>query len=162
MRRAIYPGSFDPPTLAHQDILWQAQKVFEHVTVVVAQNDVKGGGLLETDERVAAWETMTGADVSIARAGVDITDVAYCLDATHIVRGIRGSSDIEPEQAFRQFVEFASLGVVGVVHFMCRAKHQHISSSKVRSILGLKRWDTLVADQLHPDVIKYLVSRLGR
>lgn len=161
-RIAIYPGSFDPPTLAHEDILYQARSVFDEVIVVVALNAQKGPGLLEPLERKKAWETMTTAHIHFAKREDSIVSTAERFNAQFMVRGLRGVSDVEPEQAFRQFVEQASHGLVQVVHFMCRQKYQHVSSSTVRSLVTLTNWKTLARDYMCQQTILVVDDALRR
>lgn len=139
--RAIYPGSFDPPTIAHRDILLQACPIFDEITVVVANNTTKGRSLLPPELRVEAWRKMcVGVDVTLADADDPITHTAELLDARFIIRGLRGISDVEPEQAYREFVEHSGRGRIRTLYFMSPPALQHVSSTAVRAIVGLNGW----------------------
>jgi pantetheine-phosphate adenylyltransferase len=141
-RISIYPGSFDPPTLAHLSVLEQAEETFDEVIVVVAANGAKDRGLLLPGERVRAWKRTTDVRVEVADPLDTILDTCRKLRATSIVRGIRGPSDVESEQSFFDFIA----GTVDVVYFTVPARYRTISSTKVRSIVGLRDWAYHISD----------------
>ena len=68
MRRAIYPGSFDPVTLGHLDIIKRASAIFDELVVCVSVNSAKDGGLFSPEERVApvycGWDSQNCKDCS--------------------------------------------------------------------------------------------------
>lgn len=136
-RVAIYPGSFDPPTLGHQEVLRQALEVFDKVVVVVGANGAKAPFLSRAD-RQDVWAMLTprGA-VDLPPAGESIVDTAFRLGALHVVRGLRGVSDVTEEQAYRVFVQQASRNKIGLAYFMVPPHLQHVSSTAVRSICQL-------------------------
>ncbi len=153
MRIAIYPGSFDPPTLAHQEILRQAEDVFDRVHVVIARNDSKKG-MFSYGERVDMWNAVSDpGNVFLAHGGECVTDWARALGAHYVVRGLRDASDVLGEQVYRKFVKGVSLGGLECVYFMTPPEVQHVSSSAVRQILALKRREVL-AGWLDPRVTR--------
>ena len=97
-RIAIYPGSFDPPTLGHLDLINRAVKIFDHVIVAVAVNSAKSG-LFSTEERMDMLREML-ADVP--RISVDhfcdlTVNFAKEKGAVALIRGLRVVSDFEFE-----------------------------------------------------------------
>ena len=97
MRRAIYPGSFDPLTNGHLDIIERSARLFDEVVVALLVNQAKQS-LFSVEERVGLIEDVAGSD----RVRVDTFDgllVHYAVrqQATAIIRGIRAVSDYEYE-----------------------------------------------------------------
>lgn len=136
---AIYPGSFDPPTLAHQEILRQAREVFDQVVVVIGRNGSKRGAYT-SDRRGAMWRLVgvNPQDLIVGDPGECVLDWAHQVGAPFVVRGIRDASDVPSEQAYRKFVRGYSQGHIEVVYFMPPPELQHVSSTAVREILQLR------------------------
>ncbi len=98
MRRAIYPGSFDPITNGHLDVIQRAAKLFDEVVVAVAFNEQKRS-LFAVDERVALIrETTSGVpNVTVSRFDGLLVEFARSQGASAVVRGLRAVSDFEFE-----------------------------------------------------------------
>lgn len=96
--RALYPGTFDPPTNGHVDLIQRGAKLFEHMTVGVLNNPGKNP-LFTVAERVEMLEesTRTLGNVSVAMFDGLMVDFARSLGATAVLRGIRAISDYEYE-----------------------------------------------------------------
>lgn len=97
-RIAIYPGSFDPPTLGHLDLIERAVNIFDHVIVAVAVNDAKIG-LFTIEERMEMLEEMVAG---IPRVSIDhfkslTVQFAQKKGAVALIRGLRVVSDFEFE-----------------------------------------------------------------
>lgn len=97
-RTAIYPGSFDPITNGHFDVIERASKLFDHLIIAVAENDLKTG-LFDMEERVALIrETIGPRDgIEVVRLDGLLVDFAHKIGACAIVRGLRAISDFEFE-----------------------------------------------------------------
>jgi pantetheine-phosphate adenylyltransferase len=95
---AIYPGSFDPVTLGHVDIIHRARQLFDSLIVAVAQNEAKSP-LFEADERVAMIEEAIGEDpgVVVKKLSGLLVDFARAESAFVVIRGLRAVSDFEFE-----------------------------------------------------------------
>ncbi len=138
MTAPIYPGSFDPVTLGHLDVIARAVAVFGRLCVAVVTNPSKAP-LLGADERVA----LIGGEVE--RAGIrDVEVVAFdgllvdlCArrGATVVVKGLRGESDLAGELPMAQ-MNRAMTGLETVLLATAPA-HAHLSSSLVREIARL-------------------------
>jgi len=135
---AVYPGSFDPITNGHLDIVRRAARVFDHVVVAVLANPRKQP-LLSAAQRVAVVEQVVAGDPSLAgRVEVRTFDgltVAFCREvgATSLVRGLRAIADFEAEmQLAHNNHELAP--DVDTVFFMTSLEHSYISSSLVKEI----------------------------
>ena len=98
MRRAIYPGSFDPVTNGHLDVIERARKLFDEVIVAVAHNEQKQP-LFTLDERLDLLRiSLNGVDrVQIAPLPGLLVDFAVRQNASAVVRGLRAVSDFEFE-----------------------------------------------------------------
>src|SRR5262249_24736920 len=99
MRRvAIYPGSFDPPTLGHLDVIERASKLFDEVIVAVGMNPSKSP-LLTVDQRMDGLRRSirSGNDVWVDRFSGLLVDYAKRQNACAIIRGLRATADFEYE-----------------------------------------------------------------
>ena len=96
--RALYPGTFDPPTNGHVDLIQRGSKLFEHLTVGILNNPVKNP-LFTVTERVEMLKEATSAlgNVTIATFDGLMVDFARQQGARAVLRGIRAISDYEHE-----------------------------------------------------------------
>ena len=144
MAIAVYPGSFDPITYGHLDILDRATKVFEHVVIGVLANPRKSP-LLAVEERMrviresvaadggAAAEAMAGDRISIVAFDGLTVDLCHAHGATAIVRGLRAISDFEIEMQLAHNNRVLAPDV-DTVFFMTSIDHGYVSSSLVKEI----------------------------
>jgi pantetheine-phosphate adenylyltransferase len=138
MRTAVYPGSFDPITNGHVDVIRRASAVFDRVVVAVLANPRKTP-LLPVDERIALIRAaLSGEDVEAGRVEVDAFDgltVDFChaRGATAIVRGLRAISDFDTEMQLALNNRVLAPDVDSVF-FMTSVEHGFVSSSLVREI----------------------------
>ncbi|MCF6284173.1 MAG: pantetheine-phosphate adenylyltransferase [Candidatus Hydrogenedentes bacterium] len=97
-RIAIYPGSFDPPTLGHLDLIERAVNIFDHVIVAVSINREKSG-LFSVEERVEMLQELLThlPQVSVEHFLGLTVDLARQRDAVALIRGLRVASDFEFE-----------------------------------------------------------------
>ncbi|MCL5290508.1 MAG: pantetheine-phosphate adenylyltransferase [Eubacteriales bacterium] len=134
MRRAICPGSFDPITFGHLDIIGRASLIFDEVIVAVAQNPLKSS-LFSTEERVKMIEEVVSEYKNVIVHSFDGLTVNYALSqkAGAIVRGLRVISDFENE--FRMALTNKNLACdVETVFLMTKAEFSFISSSTVKEV----------------------------
>lgn len=158
-RVAIYPGSFDPPTLAHFNIYRQALEVFDEVVVVVAKNASKSKYLLDIGEKEKAWKSeFNNVDFYVAPTNESIIQTCTRQLATHIVRGIRGPGDVEPEHAFYDFV--CRNSGKKIVYFTVPAYLRSCSSTRIRSVAGLVDWKSYVVKDT-TDAIVDIIANYG-
>ena len=97
--RAIYPGTFDPPTNGHLDIAMRGSRLFDSLTVAVLRNSSKGKPLFTTEERADMLTEITRpfGNVTVATFDGLLVDFARQVGATAVLRGIRAVSDYEYE-----------------------------------------------------------------
>jgi pantetheine-phosphate adenylyltransferase len=137
---AVYPGSFDPVTNGHLDVVRRATGVFERVIVAVLANPRKRP-LLSAAERVATIRS--GLDASLAPALAERVEVAtfegltvdfcHAREAGFIVRGLRAISDFETEIQLAHNNRILAPDV-DTVFFMTSIEHGYVSSSLVKEI----------------------------
>lgn len=138
MNVAVYPGSFDPITNGHLDVVRRAARVFDKVVVAVLGNPRKTP-MLPADRRVSVIRAAIEADPALAaRVEVRTFDgltVEFCREvgAGFLVRGLRAIADFEAElQLAHNNHQLAP--EVDTVFFMTSLEHSYISSSLVREI----------------------------
>jgi pantetheine-phosphate adenylyltransferase len=141
-RIGIYPGTFDPITNGHADIIRRAIRIVDRLVIGVARNDGKGP-LFATDERVeivrdeVAHLENGGAERIEVRAFDNLlVDFARSVRATIVIRGLRAVSDFEYE------IQMASINArlnpeIETVFLMASDRYQFISSRFVKEIGGL-------------------------
>ena len=103
MKKAIYPGSFDPLTLGHVDIIRRSSAIVDELVVGVLNNSAKNS-LFSLEERVSMIKEMTGDMPNVTVASFDGLLVDYMdeIGATIIVRGLRAVTDFEYELQIAQ------------------------------------------------------------
>lgn len=137
MRRAIYPGSFDPPTLGHLDIAQRSAKLFDEVIVAVGVNSNKPG-FLAYDKRQAALEAILAdlPNVRVMQFEGLLVNFAREQGASAIVRGLRAVSDFDYE--FQIAIANRRLNPeIDTILLMTKWEYSYISSSVVREVFRL-------------------------
>ena len=158
---ALYPGTFDPVTLGHLDVLERALHVFDRIEVTVAVNAAKTA-LFTTEERVALVEEslseIDGAErVSVAAFEGLLVDHARARGAVALVRGLRQVSDFDYE--FRMALANRRLAPrLQTVFLMPGEAHVFVAASIVREI---HRWGGDVASFVPPPVLRALAEKPG-
>ena len=165
MRRiGLYPGTFDPVTLGHLDVIERARKLVDHLIIGVASNEGKGP-LFSTDERVALLQVEVDALGNgeglgtIAIESFDQLLMAYAEDigAQVIIRGLRAVSDFEYE--FQMVSMNRALNDdIETVFLMAEPEHQAIASRLVKEIARL---GGDVSNFVTPAVHRALIERYG-
>ncbi len=138
MRRAIYPGSFDPITYGHIDVALRAAKLFDEVVVAVYAGGHKPTALFSTEERIALAESaFAGAECVRVESFSGLTvEYARALGAETIVRGLRAVSDFEYEFKLAHMNDHLA-PEIEVVCLMTSSRHSFISSSMIREVASL-------------------------
>ncbi|NDJ78953.1 MAG: pantetheine-phosphate adenylyltransferase [Chloroflexi bacterium] len=137
MKRALYPGSFNPIHNGHIDIALRALRVFDELVVGIYVHPGKPA-LLSAEERVELVQAVLGNDPKVQVATYNKLTVDYALEvgAYAIVRGLRVFSDFELE--FRMALANRRLAPeIEIVNFIAAEEHLHISSSTIREVASL-------------------------
>ncbi|MEQ4302388.1 pantetheine-phosphate adenylyltransferase [Plantactinospora sp. B6F1] len=158
MRRAVCPGSFDPVTNGHLDIIGRASRLFDEVIVGVLINESKRG-LFTVDERIEMLREVTGSYDNVRVESFQGLLVDFCRTqrAAVVVRGLRAVSDFDYELQMAQM----NIGLAGVeTLFMPTSPlHSFLSSSLVKDVA---KWGGDVSPHV-PDVVRErLRERLHR
>ena len=140
MRLAVYPGSFDPITRGHVDVIQRASIVFDRLVVAVLINTRKQPSIKASVRAELIRESIAEELGPWAAAEVEVTtfegltvDLARERGATSIVRGLRALSDFENEQAIAHLNRKLA-PEIDTVFFMTGLEHAYLSSSLVREI----------------------------
>lgn len=135
--KVICPGSFDPVTIGHIDIISRASKMFDHVIVAVLNNLVKNPSFT-TDERIALLKEATRDFDNVEIVGFDglLADYAKERGVNVIVKGLRAVSDFEYE--FQQALTNKKLNPeLETVFLTSNAEYMYLSSSMVKQVASL-------------------------
>jgi pantetheine-phosphate adenylyltransferase len=139
MGTAVYPGSFDPITLGHLDVLRRAAGVFDRVVVAVLVNPRKGPAG-EVEGRATAIREAIAETLPELAGRVEVTvfdgltvDACRAVDARHIVRGLRAVSDFEAELQMAH-MNHRLAPEIDTVFFMTALEYGYLSSSLVKEI----------------------------
>jgi len=146
---AIYPGTFDPPTKGHADIIERASKLFDNVIVAVGKNSNKAP-LLTVDERLQALSSISSPYDNVTAESFDglLVEYAKSKGAKSIVRGLRAVADFDYEFQIAM-VNRKLEPEVDSVFLMTSWEYSFLSSSVVREIALLKGdVSTMVPDQV--------------
>ncbi|MFG6665894.1 pantetheine-phosphate adenylyltransferase [Halomonas sp. HNIBRBA4712] len=136
-RVAVYPGTFDPITNGHFDLIERAARMFDRVVIAVAESPGKKP-TLTLDKRIALVESVCQALPNVSTVGFSslLTTLMDDLDATIMLRGIRAASDFEYELQLANMNRAQSPGLESV--FLTPAvENSYISSTIVREIARL-------------------------
>ena len=134
MKTAIYPGSFDPITKGHLDVLKTGAMIFDKVVIAVARNSEKGG-FLTVDERI---QLIKQSVTNLPNVEVDsfeglTINYAKSKGAQVLIRGLRAVSDFEYEMQLSQ-ANSALSDEIKTVFLITKPKYNFISSSTVKEI----------------------------
>jgi pantetheine-phosphate adenylyltransferase len=136
MRKVLVPGTFDPITAGHLDIIERSSKLFDQVVVGVAVSRDKGSGpLFSLDERIALVRSVTGhlPRVSVEPFDPLLVDFAQAIGATAIVKGLRVTTDFETEFQMAA-VNYHLRPELETLFIMSSPDHMYVSSSRVKEI----------------------------
>jgi pantetheine-phosphate adenylyltransferase len=155
MKIAVYPGSFDPVTNGHLDIIERGARLFDKLIVAVAKNPGKEP-LFTLEERILMLEEsfshLSNVEVSCFR-GL-LVDFARAQQATAILRGLRALSDFEYE--FQMASVNRKIGDIETVFMMTANEYAYLSSSAVKEVASL---GGCVKDFVPQHVVEVLIEK---
>lgn len=132
---AIYPGSFDPVTNGHLDLIHRGSKLFDRLIVAIARNPEKDRSFFSLEERVAMLQAMTAELENVSVDSFEGLLMNYCIEkrANAVLRGIRAVSDYEFELQMA-LMNRKMEPSVETVFMMPAEKYSYLSSRIVREI----------------------------
>lgn len=150
---AVYPGSFDPPTNGHLDVVARAAAVFTTVTVAIVVNPQKRDPHFAVAEREEMLRRCTAAYPNVRVEGFRglLADYVKAVDADVIVKGLRVVSDFESEMAFAHMNR--SLADVDTMFLMSDSSYSFVSSSLIKEVF-LEGGD--ISRYVPPIVLEYM------
>ena len=157
--KALYPGTFDPPTNGHVDLIQRGSKLFEHLTVGILKNPVKNP-LFTVEERVEMLKEATSAlgNVSIATFDGLMVEFARRQGAPAVLRGIRAISDYEHE--FQMALMNRRLAPeIETVFLQPAGRYSFVSSRMVKEVFS---FGGDVSGLVPPNVLKRLRARISK
>ena len=133
MATAIYPGSFDPVTKGHLDLIERASKLFDHLNVCILNNSSKKCPLFSVEERVKMLQDTVGVKPNVSVETYDglLIEYAKKCNSNIIVRGLREMTDFEIELQMAQVNKEVS-GNIETLFLAADPKYSNVSSSVVR------------------------------
>ncbi len=155
--KAIYPGTFDPPTSGHLDLIQRGAKLFDHLTVAILINPVKNP-LFTVEERAEMLKEATAGigNVSVATFEGMMVEFARRQGATAVLRGIRAISDYEHE--FQMALMNRRLAPeVETVFLQPAGRYSFVSSRMVKEVFS---FGGDISGLVPPNVIKRLHMRI--
>ncbi|MCM3665752.1 pantetheine-phosphate adenylyltransferase [Mesobacillus subterraneus] len=157
-RIAVCPGSFDPITYGHLDIITRAAKVFDELYVVVLNNSSKKP-LFSVEERIELIETVTK---NISNVKVDsfqglLVDYAESVNADAIIRGLRAVSDFEYEMQITSMNRVLS-DKIETFFIMTNNQYSFLSSSIVKEVA---KYEGKISELVPPEVEEALIKKFN-
>ena len=160
-KTVVCPGSFDPLTIGHLDIITRSAKIFDKVIVVVMRNPNKDMGSFTTEERVdfikRCTKNLTNVTVD-SYAGL-LAEYVREKGASAVVKGLRAISDYDDE--FRQALTNQKLNSeMETIFMVSNAEHMFLSSSVVKQVCRLGGdISTFVPEEICEDIVKRLSEK---
>ena len=159
MKAAIYPGSFDPVTYGHLDVLKRAADIFDELTVSVLNNTAKTP-LFSVDERVKILEEATKdlPNVKVDSFSGLLIDYAKSKDIHVAIRGLRAITDFEYELQIAQTNRKLSNEELDTMFLTTSLEYAYLSSSSVKEIASFKGD---ISQCVPPFVAKLIYEKYG-
>lgn len=135
MKIAVFPGSFDPFTIGHEDIIRRALPLFDQLIVAIGYNSSKKS-MFDYEVRLKWIEEIFTDEKKVIVEAYEGLTVDFCLEqkANYILRGLRSSVDFEFEKAIGQMNQSLQPSLETLV-LLSRPEHSHINSTIIRDII---------------------------
>ena len=159
MTKVLYPGSFDPITKGHMNIIEQASELFDEVIIAILQNPKKNP-MFTPQERLEMISELYKHynNIKVVIGSGATVDIAILNDCKAIVRGLRSLTDYDYEVQMQQINKDISNNQVNTICLFADKEYQFISSSVVKEVLKL---DKDVSRYVDPYVAKKLYLKKG-
>ncbi len=141
MTKVLYPGSFDPMTKGHMNIIEQASELFDEVIIAILQNPSKKTGLFTLEERMEIIEKLYQKrnNIRVISGSGAAVDVALLHECKAIIRGLRSLSDYDYEVQLQQINKEVSNNQINTICLFADKEYQFVSSSVVKEINNLDK-----------------------
>jgi pantetheine-phosphate adenylyltransferase len=156
-RVALYPGSFDPLTNGHMDVLFRARRLADRVIIAILENDEKKP-LFSVEERIEMIREIVGEDPSVSVRSFSglLVDFAAQTGATLLVRGLRAISDYEYELQMA-LMNRRLAPSIETVFLMAKEEYSYVSSRLIKEVARL---GADVSGLVPDPVLRRLAARL--
>lgn len=161
MIKVLYPGSFDPITKGHMNIIEQATKLFDEVIVAVLQNPTKKNFFFSLEERLEILKQLyyNNPKIKLVSSNKPSTDIALLHDCKAIIRGLRSISDFEYEIQLAEINRDISDGQINTICLFADSRLQIVSSSVVKEVFNLDKSISKYVDPIVEE--KMILKRKG-
>ena len=141
MTKVLYPGSFDPMTKGHMNIVLQASLLFDEVIIAIMQNPLKKVSFFTLEERMEIIKELYQRmnNVKVISASGAAVDVALLHECKAIIRGLRSLSDYDYEVQLQQMNKDISNNKVNTICLFADKEYQFVSSSMVKEVFNLNK-----------------------
>ena len=159
MTKVLYPGSFDPITKGHMNIIEQASSLFDEVVVAILVNSAKKNTMFTMEEREDMIKEIyhQHKNIKVVSSTGTATDLAMLHGCKAILRGLRNFIDFNYELGLAQLTSDFSDDHIKTVFLLAGLSYQYVSSSMVKEVLNLNKDITNYVDPLVKE--KMLVKR---
>ena len=160
MTKVLYPGSFDPITKGHMNIVKQASDLFDEVIIAVLQNPLKKSGLFTLEERIEIVKELykNVSNIKIVSGSGAAVDIALLYGCKAIIRGLRSLSDYDYEVQLQQINKEISDNQINTICLFADKDYQFVSSSVVKELFNLDKDFSRYVDPLVQE--KMLIKKL--
>lgn len=150
MKKVLYPGSFDPITKGHMNIIDQASSMFDEIIIVVMKNINKKEYFFDYEERVNIIRELykDNPNITVITGTGATVDIAIDNNCCAIIRGLRSLTDYNYEVEMQQFNKEISNNKINTICFFADKEYQFISSSLVKEVFYLNKDISRYVDKL--------------
>ena len=161
MMKVLYPGSFDPITKGHMNIINQSTELFDEIVVAVLRNPLKNNHFFTEEERVDLIKKIyiNNDKVKVIASDEASSDLAIKLNCKAIVRGLRSITDFDYEIELAQINKDISDNQVNTICLFADPTLQNISSSAVKQVFYLNKNISKYVDETVEFAMKKKVLR---
>lgn len=160
MKKAVFAGTFDPPTVGHEEVVRESEKIFDKVVVAVLDNPQKSA-LLSVEERVELLKKLFDGDdaVEVKSFSGAAVDLLESEDTPFYVRGVRDAIDFEYENRNHYASKKLKKDLV-TVYIPSSQENLHVSSTLVRNSLHFKKdFRALLPEKIADDICALLEEK---
>lgn len=162
MKKGIYAGSFDPITLGHLHVIEKGSKLFDHLTILLADNPAKKC-MFSKEERITMISSSL-ENLKLSNIDIQILDNKYAAqwaienNYNYFLRGIRNSTDFEYEFAINQVNLDISDNQIETIYIIPPKKLSEISSSLVKGLIGPEGWENIIKNYI-PNFVYFFILK---